>query len=252
MSDVTRRDSLRYLLSGAATMGVCATALAQSTADTSTEKETAENTEATTALIVIDVQNDFTPGGSLAVKNGDEVVPIINDLSKHFDNVAITQDWHTKGHASFASSYPGKKPFETTELYYGTQVLWPDHCIQGTKGAELVDGLDIPHAQMIVRKGFHQEIDSYSAFFEADRKTPTGLQNYLKERGITSIYVVGLATDFCVAWTAMDGVSSGFEVTVIEDATRAIDLNGSLEAAWKAMTEKGVARIQSDSILNKA
>lgn len=221
--------------------------------ETSSDKLMAATTESssTSALIVIDVQNDFAPGGSLAVKDGNQVVPIINQLSKHFENVVITQDWHTEGHASFASSYPGKKPFETTPLFYGTQVLWPDHCVQGTKGAELVDGLNIPHAQMIVRKGFHPNIDSYSAFFEADHKTPTGLLGYLKERGISTIYVVGLATDFCVAWTALDGAQSGFNVSVIEDATRAIDLNGSLEEAWKNMNENGVNRIQSTTILSE-
>jgi len=245
MSDISRRDSLRYLMGGAAVMGLGGTV-------TISEKLMAATTEAnsTSALIVVDVQNDFVPGGSLAVKNGDQVIPIINELSKQFKNVIITQDWHTKGHASFASSYPDKQPFETTELFYGTQVLWPDHCIQGSKGAELVKGLDIPHAQLVIRKGFHPNIDSYSAFFEADHKTPTGLLGYLKERGVTTLYVVGLATDFCVAWTAMDGAKSGFTVSVIEDAARAIDLNGSLEAAWKAMDESGVARIRSNSILS--
>ncbi|BFM48684.1 bifunctional nicotinamidase/pyrazinamidase [Marinomonas sp. THO17] len=246
MSDVTRRDSLRLLAGGAAFIGLGgATSISQKLMAQPLDTNGNEKS----ALIVVDVQNDFVPGGSLAVKGGDEVVPLINQLSKQFKNVVITQDWHNKGHASFASSYPGKKPFETTELYYGTQVLWPDHCVQGSKGAELVKGLDIPHAQLIIRKGFHPNIDSYSGFFEADRETPTGLQNYLKERGITTLYVVGLATDFCVAWTAMDGVTSGFNVTVIEDATRAIDLNGSLAAAWKAMSEKGVSRIQSTSVL---
>lgn len=247
MSEISRRDSLRYLMGGAAAMGLGGTVTISQNlmAATATSKP-----NSTSALIVVDVQNDFVPGGSLAVNNGDQIVPIINELSKRFKNVVITQDWHTKGHASFASSYPGKNPFETTQLSYGTQVLWPDHCIQGSKGAELVKGLDIPHAQLIIRKGFHPDIDSYSAFFEADHKTPTGLLNYLKERGITTLYVVGLATDFCVAWTAMDGATSGFTVSVIEDATRAIDLNGSLEAAWKAMDSKGVARIQSSNILS--
>ncbi|MEP3349440.1 MAG: bifunctional nicotinamidase/pyrazinamidase [Marinomonas sp.] len=245
MSDITRRDSLRLLAGGAALMGLGGATISQNLMAETLDKTGNEKS----ALIVVDVQNDFVPGGSLAVGGGHEVVPIINALSKHFKNVVITQDWHNPGHASFASSYPGKKPFETTELFYGTQVLWPDHCVQGTKGAELVDGLDIPHAQLIIRKGFHPDIDSYSGFFEADQKTPTGLQNYLKERGITTLYVVGLATDFCVAWTAMDGVKSGFTVSVIEDATRAIDLNGSLAQAWNAMETKGVKRIQSSKVL---
>ncbi|MDB4836984.1 bifunctional nicotinamidase/pyrazinamidase [Marinomonas sp.] len=245
MSDISRRDSLRVLAGGAALMSLGGVAMSPKLMAQTIDSDGNEKS----ALIVVDVQNDFVPGGSLAVKGGHEVVPIINELSKRFKNVVITQDWHNAGHASFASSYPGKKPFETTELYYGPQVLWPDHCVQGTKGAELVDGLDIPHAQLIIRKGFHPKIDSYSGFFEADQKTPTGLQSYLKERGITTLYVVGLATDFCVAWTAMDGVKSGFTVSVIEDAARAIDLNGSLDAAWKAMDAKGVARIQSSAVL---
>lgn len=253
MSDISRRDSLRVLAGGAALIGLGGVAINQKVMAQTINSNGNENS----ALIVVDVQNDFILGGSLAVKNGHEVVPIINELSQHFKNVVITQDWHNPGHVSFASSHPGKKPFETTELYYGTQVLWPDHCIQGTKGADLVEGLNIPHAQLIIRKGFHPDIDSYSGFFEADQKTPTGLQSYLKERGsylkergITTLYVVGLATDFCVAWTAMDGVRSGFTVSVIEDAARAIDLNGSLEAAWKAMDKKGVSRIQSATILS--
>jgi nicotinamidase/pyrazinamidase len=200
------------------------------------------------ALVVVDVQNCFVTGGTLPVKNGEEVVPVINRLAKAFDNVVLTQDWHTKGHASFASSYAGKKPFETTKLSYGTQVLWPDHCVQGTPDAALHKDLDVPKAQVIVRKGYHQHVDSYSAFEEADRKTPTGLAGYLKQRGIKRLFVTGLATDFCVAWTAMDARKLGFETYVIEDATRAIDLNGSLDAAWKQMAAKGVKRIQSADI----
>ncbi len=201
------------------------------------------------ALIVVDMQNCFVDGGTLPVKGGRSIVPVINKLASQFDNVVLTQDWHTPKHASFASTYSGKKPYDTVELSYGTQVLWPDHCIQGSKDAELVSGLDIPKAQMIIRKGFHQNIDSYSAFMEADHKTPTGLKSYLKERGITKLYVVGLATDFCVAWTAMDGAKSGFEVAVIEDASKGIDLNGSLNSAWKSMQDAGVKRIQSSDIL---
>ena len=200
------------------------------------------------ALIVVDVQNCFVTGGTLPVKDGEAVVPVINKLSAAFENIVVTQDWHTKGHASFASTHSGKKPFETTKLAYGTQVLWPDHCVQGTDDAALHKDLKLPTAQVIVRKGYHQDVDSYSAFTEADGKTPTGLGGYLKQRGIKRVFVTGLATDFCVAWTAMDARKAGFEVYVIEDATRAIDLNGSLAAAWKAMSAKGVKRIQSADV----
>lgn len=200
------------------------------------------------ALIVVDVQNCFVDGGTLPVKGGAEVAPLINKLAPAFQNIVVTQDWHTPGHASFASSHPGKKPFETTKMPYGTQVLWPNHCVQGTDDAALVNDLKLPTAQMIVRKGFHKDVDSYSAFEEADRKTPTGLAGYLKERKIKRVFVSGLATDFCVAWTAMDARKRGFETFVIEDATRAIDLNGSLAAAWKQMKSKGVKRIESSDI----
>ena len=200
------------------------------------------------ALIVVDVQNCFLEGGTLAVKGGTEVVPVINQLAPAFENIVVTQDWHTAGHASFASTYAGKKPFETTKLKYGTQVLWPDHCVQGTDDANVSKDLKLPTAQLIIRKGFHKEMDSYSAFEEADHKTATGLAGYLKARGIKTVFVTGLATDFCVAWTAMDARKLGFEVYVVEDATRGIDLNGSLAAAWKSMTAKGVKRIQSTDI----
>ena len=200
------------------------------------------------ALIVVDVQNCFVDGGTLPVKGGAEVVPIINKLAGAFQNIVITQDWHTPGHASFASSHAGKKPFETTQLSYGTQVLWPDHCVQGSEDASLHKDLKLPTAQIIVRKGFHKDVDSYSAFQEADRKTGTGLGAYLKERGIKTVFVTGLATDFCVAWTALDARAKGFDTYVIEDATRAIDLNGSLAAAWKNMAAKGVKRIQSAQV----
>lgn len=193
-------------------------------------------------LIVVDVQNDFMPGGALAVPRGDEVVPVINRLAARFDNVILTQDWHPRGHASFASSHPGRKPFETIALAYGTQVLWPDHCVQGTDGAALHVKLDVSKAQLIIRKGHHRDIDSYSAFFEADRKTPTGLAGFLKERGLKVLFVCGLATDFCVAWTALDGRAAGFDAIVIEDACRAIDLDGSLARAWKDMDAAGVQR----------
>jgi nicotinamidase/pyrazinamidase len=204
--------------------------------------------DARSALIVVDVQNCFVTGGTLPVTKGEEVVPVINRIAKAFDNIVLTQDWHTRGHASFASSHAGKKPFETTKLSYGTQVLWPDHCVQGTEDAALHKDLDLPRAQAIVRKGFHADVDSYSAFEEADRKTPTGLGGYLKQRAIKRLFVTGLATDFCVAWTAMDARKAGFETYVIEDATRAIDLNGSLAAAWKQMKDKGVQRIQSGDL----
>ncbi len=200
------------------------------------------------ALIVVDVQNCFVDGGTLPVKGGADVVPVINKLAGAFQNIVITQDWHTPGHASFASSHAGKKPFETIQLSYGTQVLWPDHCVQGSDDAGLLKDLKLPTAQLIVRKGFHKHVDSYSAFQEADRKTGTGLTGYLKERGIKTVFVTGLATDFCVAWTAMDARKAGFETYVVEDATRAIDLNGSLAAAWKQMTAKGVKRIQSGDV----
>jgi nicotinamidase/pyrazinamidase len=193
-------------------------------------------------LVVVDVQYDFMPGGALAVTQGDEVVPVINGLLPRFENVVLTQDWHPRGHASFASAHAGKKPFETTRLPYGEQVLWPDHCVQGTKGAEIHAGLQATKAQLVIRKGFHDGIDSYSGIVEADRKTSTGLAGYLKARGIREVFVCGLATDFCVAWTALDARAAGFETTLIEDASRAIDLNGSLAQAWKDLAAAGVHR----------
>jgi nicotinamidase/pyrazinamidase len=200
------------------------------------------------ALVVVDVQNCFVDGGTLPVKGGADVVPVINKLAESFANIVVTQDWHTPGHASFASSHAGKKPFETTRLSYGNQVLWPDHCVQGSDDAGLHKDLKLPKAQLILRKGFHKDVDSYSAFEEADRKTATGLAGYLKQRGIKTVFITGLATDFCVAWTALDARKAGFDTYVIEDATRAIDLNGSLAAAWKQMAAKGVKRIQSSDI----
>ena len=201
------------------------------------------------ALILVDIQNDFCPGGALEVQRGDEIVPLVNRLAREFENVVVTQDWHPAGHASFASNHAGKKPFETTRLRYGKQVLWPDHCIQGTRGAALHDGLDLPRAQLVIRKGWHAKVDSYSAFLEADRKTKTGLDGYLRSRGVKRVYCVGLATDFCVAWTALDARKAGFKAYVIEDASRGIDLNGSLKAAWDKMTKAGVKRIQSSDIV---
>ncbi|KQT48338.1 hypothetical protein ASG47_08275 [Devosia sp. Leaf420] len=200
-------------------------------------------------LVVVDVQYDFLPGGNLAVAGGDEIVPLINALAKKFTNVVLTQDWHSADHISFASQHNGKAPFDTVDLDYGTQVLWPDHCVWATHGAELSADLDIPHAQLIIRKGYNRAIDSYSGFQEADRETPTGLAGYLNERDTGRLFVVGLATDFCVAWTALDGAAGGFDVTVIEDATRAIDSNGSLEKAWEDLKEAGVDRIMSREIL---
>jgi nicotinamidase/pyrazinamidase len=191
------------------------------------------------------VQHDFMPGGALAVPHGDEVVPVVNRLAARFANVVLTQDWHPREHVSFASSHPGRKPFETTRLAYGEQVLWPPHCVQGTRGAELHPELKIPQAQLVIRKGHHREIDSYSAFMEADRKTATGLAGYLRERSLEQLFVCGLATDFCVAWTALDGRAAGFEVSVIEDACRAIDLEGSAARAWSEMQRAGVRRTSS-------
>jgi nicotinamidase/pyrazinamidase len=201
-----------------------------------------------TALIVVDVQNCFTPGGSLAVNKGDEIIPLINRLAKAFQNVVLTQDWHTAGHVSFASSHAGKKPFDSVQLAYGGQILWPDHCVQGTDGAAIHKDINIPHAQLIIRKGFNRNVDSYSAFVEADGRSKTGLDGYFNERGIKSVYVVGLATDFCVAWTAMDARKLGFAAAVIEDACRGIDTQGSLAAAWKGMEQAGVKRLQSSEI----
>ncbi len=201
--------------------------------------------DAHSVLIVIDVQNGFMPGGGLPVARGDEVVPVINALAQKFANVVLTQDWHTAGHASFASSHPGKASFEKMQMPYGTQVLWPDHCVQGTHDASLHKDLHVPHAQLIIRKGFHPQVDSYSAFMEADRKTSTGLAAYLHARGLSKVFVCGLATDFCVAWTALDARAEGFEVSVVEDACRAIDMDGSLIAAWQSMANVGVHRLQS-------
>ncbi|HET7199383.1 MAG TPA: bifunctional nicotinamidase/pyrazinamidase [Burkholderiales bacterium] len=197
------------------------------------------------ALIVVDVQNDFCPGGRLAVQKGDEVVPLVNALARHFENVVITQDWHPAGHQSFATAHPGSKPFDSIRLSYGEQVLWPDHCLQGSDGAALHKDLAVLHAQLVVRKGWRKEVDSYSAFLEADRKSRTGLEGYLEERGIKRLFVCGLATDFCVAWTALDARKLGFDCAVVEDACRAIDMQGSLAAAWEKMKKAGVARVQS-------
>ncbi|QZD68703.1 bifunctional nicotinamidase/pyrazinamidase [Pseudomonas sp. 3-2] len=202
-----------------------------------------------TALLVIDVQNDFIPGGQLAVPEGDLIVPLINRLAGQFTQVVIAQDWHPAGHASFASSHPGRQPYDVIQLPYGEQTLWPDHCIQGSRGAEFHSGLDLPHAQLIIRKGCNPDIDSYSAFLEADRVTTTGLAGYLKERGIDTVYMVGLALDFCVMFSALDARAAGFNAFVVLDACRAIDLNGSLAAAIERMQVAGVGLIQSTELL---
>jgi nicotinamidase/pyrazinamidase len=200
-------------------------------------------------LLIVDVQNDFLPGGALAVPGGDAIVPLINTLAARFAHVALTQDWHVPGHLSFATSHAGRAPFDTITLPYGSQILWPDHCVQGSFGAELASALSIPRAELIVRKGYRREIDSYSAFCEADGVTLTGLAGYLRERGLTRVFLAGLATDFCVAYSAVDARKAGFEVVVIEDVCRAIDTGGSLAAAWKRMNDAGVARATSSGFL---
>lgn len=203
----------------------------------------------TTAFLIVDVQNDFCPGGALAVADGDGVVPVINRLAPLFRTVVLTQDWHPPGHASFASSQHGAAPFSMTEMPYGPQVLWPDHCVQGTPGAAFHPDLDTTPARMVVRKGIHPGIDSYSAFFENDHTTPTGLAGYLSECGVTHVVMGGLATDFCVRWSAVDARKAGLSVTVVEDACRAIDLNGSLEEARTEMTAAGVQGTTSDALI---
>ena len=197
-------------------------------------------------LIVVDVQNDFCPGGALAVPGGDEVAAIASRLGSRFANVVLTQDWHPEGHLSFASSHEGKSPYETIDMPYGPQVLWPDHCVQGTGGAAFHAGLDIPHAAKVIRKGFRPEVDSYSAFFDNDRRTPTGLSEYLRGRGWSRVFLCGLATDFCVHYSALDARAEGFETAVIIDACRAIDLDGSLGAAMAAMAGAGVVFTSSE------
>ena len=199
-------------------------------------------------LLVTDVQNDFCPGGALAVPRGDEIIPPINRLARRFPHIVLVQDWHPKGHVSFASSHPGKRPYDTIGLAYGPQTLWPDHCIQGSVGAAFHPDLDIPFAELILRKGFHKNIDSYSAFYENDRKTPTGLGGYLRERGLHRIFFVGLATDYCVRFSALDARREGFEATVVESACRAIDLEGSLRAALDEMHASGVGFVTHEMI----
>jgi nicotinamidase/pyrazinamidase len=195
-------------------------------------------------LLIIDVQNDFCPGGALAVADGDAVVPVINRLAERFDHIVLTQDWHPSGHSSFATSHPGSAPFETISMRYGQQTLWPDHCVQGTPGAALHRQLATERAELVIRKGFRPEIDSYSAFYENDRRTPTGLAGYLRERGLRRIFLAGLATDYCVHYSAVDARRLGFDAVLIEDGCRAIDLAGSLDAAWTAMAAAGVQRVK--------
>jgi nicotinamidase/pyrazinamidase len=228
--------------------GIVASTAATTTLSPDVAEAAAMKPDDASALLVIDVQNCFLPGGSLAVKDGEQVVPVINRIAKSFTNVVMTQDWHTPGHVSFASSHAGKKPFETVDLPYGKQVLWPDHCVQGTDGASLSKDLSIPQAGLVIRKGFHKDVDSYSAFTEADGKTTTGLAAYLKARKVKRLFVAGLATDFCVAWTALDARKAGFETYVVEDACRGIDTQGSMAKAWADMAKAGVKRIQSADI----
>ncbi len=195
-------------------------------------------------LLVIDMQNDFCPGGSLPVTDGHEVVPVIDRLAEKFQNVVLTQDWHPPGHHSFASSHPGRKPFDRIETAHGLQVLWPDHCVQGAWGAELHPDLHIPHAALVIRKGIHTAIDSYSAFFENDHATPTGLLGYFRERGFSRIFLTGLALDFCVRFSAEDAVRSGFSAVVIEDACRAINVDGSFAAMRQSFEHLGIACVR--------
>ena len=199
-------------------------------------------------LLVVDIQNDFCPGGSLAVPHGDEVVPLINGLAAKYAHVVLTQDWHPRGHLSFASSHPGKAPYQTIEVAYGTQVLWPDHCVQGTGGAAFRKDLEIPHAELVLRKGYHREIDSYSAFFENDRNTRTGLAGYLRERGLRRVFLAGLAFDFCVRYSAEDAHREGFEAIVIEDACRGIDIDGSMAATRELFRALGIRCISGGAI----
>lgn len=199
-------------------------------------------------LLVVDVQNDFCPGGNLAVPHGGEVVPVINRLAARFAHVILTQDWHPRGHLSFASSHPGKQPFESIEVAYGKQELWPDHCVQGTSGAAFRQDLDISHAELVLRKGYHRTIDSYSAFYENDRRTHTGLAGYLRERGLSRVFVAGLAFDFCVRFSCEDAHREGFEALVVEDACRGIDLAGSTDKTHSALAELGVMEVESEAV----
>lgn len=200
------------------------------------------------ALLIVDVQNDFCPGGALQVPNGDKIVPVINKLSQEFDVVIQTQDWHPRGHSSFASSHQGKSSFETIEMPYGEQVLWPDHCVQGSRGAQFHPDLETDNSQLIVRKGFRKQIDSYSAFYENDCETTTGLTGYLEARDIDTLYTVGLATDFCVKWSVLDGIKEGFDLHVVEDAVKGIDIEGSVKQAWQEMLNAGAQKVLSSEL----
>jgi nicotinamidase/pyrazinamidase len=204
---------------------------------------------ATDVLIVIDVQNDFCPGGQLAVTGGDEVIEPIHAVARSFEHIVLTQDWHTPDHMSFASAHPGKKPFEQVEAGYGAQTLWPDHCVQGTEGAKFHPGLDLERAELIVRKGFRRNIDSYSAFFENDHKTATGLAGYLRERALSRVFLAGLAYDYCVGYSALDARKLGFAVYVIPDACRAIDLDGSVGTIETQFASVGVERLNSSQLI---
>lgn len=199
-------------------------------------------------LIVVDLQYDFLPGGSLAVAGGDQIIGPINQMASKFTHVVMTQDWHPQDHISFASNHDHAEPFQIMQLPYGPQVLWPDHCVWDTRGAQFSRDVDIPHCEMIIRKGYNEVVDSYSGFQEADRRSKTGLEGYLRERNFKRLFIAGLATDFCVNWTALDARTAGFETFVVEDLTRAIDTNGSLATAWSDMTMAGVRRISSEDI----
>ncbi len=199
-------------------------------------------------LVIVDIQNDFCPGGALEVPEGDQILPTVNHLINQFDNIVITQDWHPEGHKSFASSHPGKSPYDTVKMPYGTQVLWPDHCVQGSEGADFHPELNTRAAQLIIRKGYRTEIDSYSAFFENDHSTSTGLHGYLKDLGFHDLYFCGLATDFCVKWSVLDALQLGYNATLITDATKGIDMDGSVEAAFEEMKEAGAGFVSSEDI----
>ena len=244
MARSNRREFLSGVMAGAAAAGLMARA-GEAGAQGMAGKIKPDDRA---LLVIVDVQNDFIPGGALPVKEGDQIVPLVNKIAAGFRHVILTQDWHTPGHISFASTHAGKKPFETVALDYGTQVLWPDHCVQGTPGADFHKDLRIPHAELIIRKGYRQHMDSYSVFFEADGKATTGLRGYVRDRGFRTLYFVGLATDFCVGWSALDARKVGLQALVIEDACRGIDTEGSLAKAWTAMQRAGVKRIQSSDL----
>jgi nicotinamidase/pyrazinamidase len=231
-----RRDFLRSAVAGALAVSMASRAHAQAARRKPGPRD---------VLLVVDIQNDFMPGGALPVNEGDTIIPLVNTLAAGFQHVILTQDWHTPSHVSFASFHSGKKAFEAVSLEYGTQVLWPDHCVQGTPGADFHKDLKIPHAELVIRKGYRKHMDSYSAFFEADGKTTTGLSGYVRDRGFRQVYLVGVATDFCVCWSALDARKVGLGAAVIEDACRGIDTGGSLAKAWDQMTKAGVKRIRS-------